>query len=129
MIATVFTMVSAIQMTLVSKVPEMNEVMPKCGLKFNAAKILVMIAQIQAKVLVPLPFASQEYSKYSNKIFEYLKLDGFHTSLIHVVLTQYELLLIIILQFFLWHQQANQAKEQLYKMLEDTNDEKDAKAR
>jgi len=50
---------------------------------------------------------------------------GFHTALIHVVLTQYELLIIIIINYALWAQQASHEKGDLDEML--THYEKDNK--
>jgi len=89
--------------------------LPQANMKFNGAKIIVMVAQIQGKLLVPQSFLSVEYAKptvfgaISNSMFNFKGVaipgwNGYFTALLHCSLLQYEILFVAILQYFLWRQ-------------------------
>jgi len=102
-------------MMIASKYDAIKNRLPQANMKFNGAKIIVMIAQIQGKLLVPQSFLSVDYAKptvfgaISNpKIhFEGVAIpgwNGYFTALLHCSLLQYEILFVATLQFLLWRQ-------------------------
>lgn len=85
--------------------------LPGANMKFNGGKIIVMLAQIQGKLLVPGSFLSVDYEKatvfgaISQINFPGVTIHGWNgyiTSLLHVSLLQYEILFVSILQYFIW---------------------------
>merc|ERR1719264_169552 len=98
-------------MLFACKHPVITEGLPLANAKFNGAKLIVMIAQVQGTLLVPPGFIAEDY-KSQRVFFAIPKIgftgigipgwNGYTTSLLHVSILQYEILLIAILQAVLW---------------------------
>lgn len=85
--------------------------LPLANAKFNGAKLIVMMAQVQGTFLVPQSFISEDYDDqrvfFANPKIGFPGIgvpgwNGYVTSLLHVSILQYEILLIAILQVVLW---------------------------
>jgi len=137
-VSSAMMIVLTIIMTFACKTPAVSNRLPKANLKFNGAKIIVMLAQVQGKLLVPESFLSTDYAK--NTVFGAIPKinfkgvtlpgwNGYITSLLHVSLLQYEILFVAIIQYILWRDEKltnklyNEKESMLEKSLLEDNEE------
>eukprot|EP00928_Gymnodinium_smaydae_P088568 TRINITY_DN72638_c0_g1_i1.p1 TRINITY_DN72638_c0_g1~~TRINITY_DN72638_c0_g1_i1.p1 ORF type:complete len:759 (-),score=136.43 TRINITY_DN72638_c0_g1_i1:9-2285(-) len=101
-LASLAMMLCAYNMYFVCGLPAVEERLPKANLKFNGTRIIVMLAQIQGKLLIPEKTLHESFASQGNLLALILGADGYHTALFHVILTQYELLVIIVIHAMIW---------------------------